>query len=72
MPVLDPGPVSPRFLDQDDRIAIADGCPPAWRMKDVAAAIDKSFQTGGMRTLVDLCREPPKMMGSIRPTRESL
>jgi transposase, IS30 family len=56
MLVLDPGPVSPRFLDQDDRIAIADDLSAGRDMKDVAAAIGKSFQTGGMRALVDLCR----------------
>jgi transposase, IS30 family len=45
MLVPDPGPVSPRFLSQDDRIAIADGLQAGRGVKQIAADIGKSFQT---------------------------
>lgn len=45
MLVPDPGPISPRFLTQDDRIAIADGLQASRTVKDIAAAIGKSVQT---------------------------
>jgi transposase, IS30 family len=45
MLVPDPGPVSPRFLTQDDRIAIADGLQAGTGVKQIAASIGKSFQT---------------------------
>jgi IS30 family transposase len=45
MLVPETGPVSPRFLDQDDRIAIADGLAAGRAVKDIAAVIGKSFQT---------------------------
>jgi transposase, IS30 family len=37
--------VSPRFLTQDDRIAIADGVRAGRNKRDIAAGIGKSFQT---------------------------
>src|SRR3990170_1481081 len=43
--IPDPGPVSSRFLDQDDRIAIADGVVAGLDKKVIAAQIGKSFQT---------------------------
>lgn len=43
--ISDPGPVSPRFLTQDDRIAIADGLHARQPVKQIADAIGKSFQT---------------------------
>ncbi|GAA3285781.1 IS30-like element ISBlo4 family transposase [Streptomyces lavendulae subsp. grasserius] len=45
MTVPDPGPVSPRFLTQNDRIAIADGLQVKQTVKEIAASIGKSFQT---------------------------
>jgi IS30 family transposase len=45
MIVPDPGPISPRFLTQDDRIAIADGLQAGIAVKPIAASIGKSFQT---------------------------
>lgn len=45
MLVPDPEPVSPRFLTQDDRIAIADGLQAGDSVKQIAACIGKSFQT---------------------------
>jgi IS30 family transposase len=45
MLIPDPGPVAPRFLDQDDRIAIADGLAAGLDKKTIAAEIGKSFQT---------------------------
>ncbi|MFE3262618.1 IS30 family transposase [Nocardia sp. NPDC059229] len=45
MLVPDPGPVSPRFLTQDDRIAIADGLQAKLSVKAIAGSIGKSFQT---------------------------
>jgi transposase, IS30 family len=45
MLVPDPGPVSPRFLTQDDRITIADGLQADIAVKQIAASIGKSFQT---------------------------
>jgi transposase len=44
MLVAEAGPISSRFLDQDDRIAIADGLGAGRAVKDVAASIGKSFQ----------------------------
>jgi IS30 family transposase len=38
-------PISPRFLSQDDRIAIADGLQAGQDVKTIAASIGKSFQT---------------------------
>ncbi|SEG94262.1 Transposase and inactivated derivatives, IS30 family, partial [Thermomonospora echinospora] len=43
--VPDLGPISPRFLTQDDRIAIADGLQAGDTVKQIAASIGKSFQT---------------------------
>ncbi|MEV0831309.1 helix-turn-helix domain-containing protein, partial [Nonomuraea rubra] len=43
MLVPDPGPVSPRFLTQNDRIAIADGVQAKQSVKQIAATIGKSF-----------------------------
>jgi IS30 family transposase len=40
----DPGPISPRFLTQDERIAIADGLLAKQAIKEIAASIGKSFQ----------------------------
>jgi IS30 family transposase len=40
----DPGVISPRFLTQDDRIAIADGLQAKRNVKEIAAGIGKSFQ----------------------------
>jgi len=45
MLVPEAGPVSSRFLDQDDRIAIADGLQAGHSVKQIAACIGKSFQT---------------------------
>ena len=45
MLVPDPGPISPRFLTQGDRIAIADGLQAGIGVKQIAASIGKSFQT---------------------------
>ncbi|GAA2123584.1 hypothetical protein GCM10009802_27990 [Streptomyces synnematoformans] len=45
MTVPDPGPISPRFLTQQDRIAIADGLHAKQTVKTIAASIGKSFQT---------------------------
>lgn len=43
--VPEPVSVSPRFLTQDDRIAIADGLHAKTPVKTIAAGINKSFQT---------------------------
>jgi IS30 family transposase len=43
--VPDPGPISPRFLTQDDRIAIADGVRSGDSATIIAVTINKSFQT---------------------------
>jgi IS30 family transposase len=43
--VPEPGPVSSRFLSQDDRIAIADGLQAGDSVKVIAAGIGKSFQS---------------------------
>ncbi|GAA2734039.1 IS30 family transposase [Actinocorallia aurantiaca] len=43
--VPDPGPISDRFLDQNDRIAIAEGLAAGDSKKEIASAIGKSFQT---------------------------
>lgn len=45
MTVPEPGPVSPRFLSQDDRIAIADGIRAGTSLKAIAGEIGKTFQT---------------------------
>ena len=45
MIVDDPAPISPRFLTQDDRIAIADGLHADRGVKQIAAEIGKSFQS---------------------------
>lgn len=45
MIVPDTGPISPRFLTQNDRIAIADGFQAKQTVKEIAASIGKSFQT---------------------------
>jgi IS30 family transposase len=45
MLVPDPGPISPRYLTQDDRIAIADGLHAGTSTKEIAVSIGKSFQT---------------------------
>ena len=43
--IAESGPISPRFLTQDDRSAIADGLHAGQPIKDIAAVIGKSFQT---------------------------
>ncbi|TCN29638.1 helix-turn-helix protein [Kribbella orskensis] len=43
--IPDPSPISPRFLTQDDRIAIADGLHADQDLKLIAGVIGKSFQT---------------------------
>jgi len=43
--ISDRGPISSRFLDQDDRIATADGLRVRRPIKQIAAEIGKSFQT---------------------------
>nr|WP_021592031.1 IS30 family transposase [Actinomadura madurae] len=43
-PDPDPGPISSRFLTQDDRIAIADGLHAGCSVKDIAASLGRSFQ----------------------------
>lgn len=43
--ITDPGPIAARFLDQDDRIAIADGLHAGRGRKEIAAAIGTSYQT---------------------------
>ena len=43
--ISDPGPISARFLDQDVRIAIADGLRAGQHKKEIAIAIGKSLQT---------------------------
>ena len=45
MAVPEPASISSRFLTQDDRIAIADGLAAKVPVKEIAAAIGKSFQT---------------------------
>lgn len=45
MIVTDRGPISSRFLDQDDRIAIADARLAGRPVKEIAATLGKSFQT---------------------------
>jgi transposase, IS30 family len=45
MLVADPGPISPRFLSQDDRIVIADGLQAGVDVQEIAASIGKSSQT---------------------------
>ena len=45
MLIADPGPISPRFLTQDDRIAIADGLYAGSSVKQIASSIGKSYQT---------------------------
>jgi transposase, IS30 family len=45
MLVPDPGPISPRFLTQGDRIVIADGLQAGIGVKQIAASVGKSFQT---------------------------
>ncbi|MBT2478981.1 IS30 family transposase [Streptomyces sp. ISL-94] len=45
MIVPDHGPISPRFLTQDDRIAIADGLQTQQSAKEIAASVGTSFQT---------------------------
>lgn len=45
MIIPESGPVSPRFLTQDDRIAVADGLRAGQSVKQIAAGIGKSFQT---------------------------
>jgi len=43
--VPEPGPVSSRFLSQDDRITIADGLRDGKSVKSIATEIAKSFQS---------------------------
>jgi len=45
MLIPDPGPISPRFLTEEDRIVIADGLHAKQPIKHIAASIGKSFQT---------------------------
>ena len=49
MLVPEAGPISSRFLDQDDRIAIADGLFAGRAVKEIAAAIGKSGRPGAWR-----------------------
>jgi hypothetical protein len=53
MIVPDLGPISPCFLTQDDRIAIADGLYARQPVKDIAASIGKGMSTG-FELLVEL------------------
>ncbi|WP_346137191.1 helix-turn-helix domain-containing protein, partial [Lentzea roselyniae] len=66
--VDDPGPISPRFLTQDERIAVADGLQAKQSIKDIAASIGKSFQTvyrlPGDRPQQQIRRPLPTMVGS--------
>jgi IS30 family transposase len=60
--ILHAGPVSPRSLTQDDRIAIANGVRAGHTSKVIGATIGKSFQT--------VCREiqrDSKPDGSYQP-----
>ncbi len=43
--IAESGPISSRFLTQDDRIAIADGLHAGLAVKRIADQIEKSFQT---------------------------
>ena len=43
--VPEPATISPRFLTQDDRVAIADGLHAKSPVKTIAVSIDKTFQT---------------------------
>ena len=43
--IAEPRPISPRFLTQDDHIAIADGLHAGLSKKQIATQIGKSFQT---------------------------
>lgn len=52
MIVPDPGPISPRLLTQNDRIAISDGLQLKQTVKEIAASIGKSFQTGRIQPVV--------------------
>jgi IS30 family transposase len=45
MIIIEPGPISPRFLTQDDRIDIADGLRAGLTKKRIAEQIGKTFQT---------------------------
>jgi IS30 family transposase len=45
MLIPDPGPISPRYLTQADRIVIADGIRDQLNLKVIAGLIGKSFQT---------------------------
>jgi len=45
MAIPEPASISPRFLSQFDRIAIADGLAAKVPVKEIAAGIGKSFQT---------------------------
>src|SRR5512144_1946390 len=45
MIVPGPGPISPRFLTQEDRIAIADGLHAKQTVKEIAASIGRSMST---------------------------
>jgi len=42
---LEPAPLSPQFLSQDDRIEIADGLARGEPVKAIAARIGKSYQS---------------------------
>jgi transposase len=63
--ISDPVPISPRFLDQDDRITIADGLHAGQDKKEIAVAIGKSFQTvyRGGGTQQQAGRDLPAMVG---------
>lgn len=45
MTVPDPGPISTRFLTQEDRITIADGLQSKLPVKEIAGLVGKSIQT---------------------------
>jgi transposase, IS30 family len=45
MAIPEPASISPRFLTQEDRIAIADGLAARLPVKEIAAGIGKTFQT---------------------------
>jgi IS30 family transposase len=42
---VEPAPISPRFISQDDRIEIADGLARGEPVKEIAARIGKSYQS---------------------------
>ena len=59
-------PISPRFLTQDDRIAIADGLRAKTPVKTIAAQIGKSFQTVYRETARHTKPEPSGPLRQVR------